>query len=88
MGNEDEVELEFLSGAKLALVIIAVIAIALLVMLDMSIIATVSGLPLTVTEVYHVDLLFFFFLKKRQSPKSRVTFTLLRALVGTEARIC
>ncbi|RAL09040.1 MFS general substrate transporter [Aspergillus homomorphus CBS 101889] len=40
VGNEDEVEHEYLSGVKLALVIIAVIAIALLVMLDMSIIAT------------------------------------------------
>ncbi|KAI3008978.1 MFS general substrate transporter [Aspergillus phoenicis ATCC 13157] len=38
--NEDEVELEYLSGVNLALVILAVIAIALLVMLDMSIIAT------------------------------------------------
>ncbi|KAL3264037.1 hypothetical protein ABHI18_001178 [Aspergillus niger] len=40
VGNEDEVELEYLSGVNLALVILAVIAIALLVMLDMSIIAT------------------------------------------------
>ncbi|KAJ5712523.1 MFS general substrate transporter [Penicillium malachiteum] len=40
VGNEDEGEIQYLTGTKLTLVIIAVIAIALLVMLDMSIVAT------------------------------------------------
>ncbi|KAJ5726256.1 MFS general substrate transporter [Penicillium malachiteum] len=40
VGNQDEVELQYLTGVKLTLVILAVIAIALLVMLDMSIVAT------------------------------------------------
>ena len=55
VGNEDEVELEYLSGVNLALVILAVIAIALLVMLDMSIIATVSGLPLAGSPKYVIN---------------------------------
>ncbi|KAJ6031404.1 MFS general substrate transporter [Penicillium herquei] len=40
VGNENEVEVKYLSGVKLTLLILAVIAIALLVMLDMSIVAT------------------------------------------------
>lgn len=43
--DEDEVEdeVQYITGVKLTLVICAVIGIALLIMLDMSIIATVRG---------------------------------------------
>lgn len=46
VGNEDEDEVQYITGIKLTLVLLAVIGIALLIMLDMSIIATVRGLPL------------------------------------------
>lgn len=45
VGNDDENEVQYLTGAKLTLVILALTAIALLVMLDMSIVATVCRLP-------------------------------------------
>jgi hypothetical protein len=39
--DEDEAEVQYITGVRLALVILAVIGAALLVMLDMSIVATV-----------------------------------------------
>ncbi|KAJ5913206.1 MFS general substrate transporter [Penicillium tannophilum] len=47
VGNEDEDEVQYITGIKLTLVLLAVIGIALLIMLDMSIIATVRGLLLS-----------------------------------------
>lgn len=41
--DEDEDEVQYITGVKLTLVILAVIGVALLIMLDMSIIATVRG---------------------------------------------
>ncbi|KAJ5785989.1 MFS general substrate transporter [Penicillium pulvis] len=42
VGNEDEDEVQYITGVELTLVILAVIGVALLIMLDMSIIATAT----------------------------------------------
>ena len=47
VGNDEEAEVQYLTGVKLTMVILAVTAIALLVMIDMSIVATVRRLPPT-----------------------------------------
>lgn len=80
VGNEDEDEVQYITGVKLTLVVLAVIGVALLIMLDMSIIATVRELRLN--QVFHVHSRF----KTRQPLISRATFTLLPVSVGMEAR--
>ena len=80
--DEDEDEVQYITGVKLAVILVAVIIIALLIMLDMSIIATVSRLLWLAHLIMCTDF------SKRQSLKSRATSTLLRMLVGTEVLIC
>lgn len=65
-GNDDEGEVQYLTGVKLTLVILTVTAIALLVMIDMSIVATVRKLP-RLGHLNNVGSHFFFI--KRRPPK-------------------
>ncbi|KAJ5536558.1 MFS general substrate transporter [Penicillium frequentans] len=50
VGNEDEDEVQYITGVKLTLVVLAVIGVALLIMLDMSIIATATP---NITSDFH-----------------------------------
>lgn len=71
VSNDDEGEVQYLTGVKLTLVILAVTAIALLVMIDMSIVATVRRLP-RLGHLSNVDSYFLF--HKKATPKMTSDF--------------
>jgi hypothetical protein len=78
----NESEVQYVTGVRLAVIISTVTLTAFLIMLDVSIIATVSRLLWPARPVMRTDSF------KRQLLKSRANFILFRMLVGTGVLIC
>lgn len=81
-GDEVEDAVQYVTGVRLAVIIVAVIIIAMLIMLDMSIIATVSSFSWKAHPAMRT------YLSHRRPLGLRATSTRLRMWVGTEVLIC